>query len=130
MAEAATNSGFTLFQLTDANARLTATTSKQYKAIQKFLTDIKLSSSSPNTRSPRNGSSAATPDQKTLKLLQTAIRNCWSIGGFCSSHGWGVGHLHTSSSCKNKAPGHVDTANRDNPAGPGATRNKGWDDFA
>ena len=130
MANAATNSGLTLFQLTDANARLTATTTKQYEAIKTFLTKIKLSSVSLNPRSPGTNAGAAAPDHKTIKLLQTAIRNRWSIGGFCSSHGWGVGHLHTSSSCKNKAPGHVDTATSANPAGPGATRNKGWDDFA
>ena len=131
MADAATNSGLMIFQLTNANARLTATTRKQYYSIKKLLTNIKLSSSStnisPNTRSPGTGAAAA--DHKTIKLLQTAIRNCWSIGGFCSSHGWGVVHLHTSSSCKNKAPGHIDTVTRSNPAGPGATRNKGWDDF-
>ena len=130
MANDATNSGLTLFQLTDTNARLTATTSKQYEAIKKLLTKIKLSSSSPNPRSPSTGADAATTDQKTLKLLQIGIKNRWSIGGLCSSHGWGVRHLNSSSSCKNKAPGHVDTATRADPEGPGATRNKGWDDFA
>ena len=130
MADAATNSGLTLFHMTDTNARLTSTTSKQYKAIKKLLTKIKLSSSSPNTRSPSTGAGAATTDQKTLKLLQTAIKNRWYIGGFCSYHRWGVVHLHSSISCKNKAPGHVDTATRANPASSGATRNKGWDNFA
>ena len=130
MADAATNSGLTLFQMTDANTRLTATTTNQYKAIKTLLTDIKLYYSSPNTRSPSTDASAAAPDHKTIKILQTAIRNFWSIGGFCSSHGWGVGHLHTSSSCKNKEPGHVYTDTRANPAGPGATRNKGWDAFS
>ena len=130
MVDAATNSGLLLFQLTDANARLKATTSKQYEAIKKLLTKIKLSFSSPNPRSQSTGAGAATTDQKTLKLLQTAIKNCCSVGGFCSSHGWGVGHLHSSISCNNKAPGHVDTATRADPEGPGATRNKGWDDFA
>ena len=128
MADAATNSGLTLFQLTDVNARHTATTTKQYEAIKKLLTKIKFSSSSAGTRSP--STAIATHDHKTIKLLQTSIRNCWSIGWFCSSHGLGVGHLHTSGFCKNKAPGHVDTTTCTNPAGPGATRNKGWDDFA
>ena len=82
MADTGTNSGLTIFQLTDANARLTATTSKQYEAIKKLLTKIKLSSSSPNTRSPSTGAGAATPDHKTLNLLQTAIRNRWSISDF------------------------------------------------
>ena len=48
MADAATNSGLTLSQLSDANARLAATTSMQYQNIKKLLTDIKLSSSFPN----------------------------------------------------------------------------------
>ena len=131
MANAATNSGLALFQLTNANARLTATTSKQYEAIKKLLTKIKLSSSSPNPRSPSIGARAgAINDQKIFKLLQAAIKNCWNISGFCSSHVWGVGHLHSSSSCKNNSPGHVDTATRANPSGPGATRNQIWDDFA
>ena len=38
MADAVTNSGLKLFQLTDANACLIATTSKQYKSIKKLLT--------------------------------------------------------------------------------------------
>ena len=130
MANAATNSSLTLFQITNANTCLTATTSKQYKAIKKLLTKIKLSSSSPKSRSPSTGAGAATPHHKNLKLLQTAIRNCWSVGQFCSSHRWGVRHLHTSISCKNIAPGHVDTATRANLAGPGSTRNKGWDNFS
>ena len=130
MADATMNSGLILFQLTDANVRLTSTTSKKYKAIKKLLTKMKLSSSSPNTRSPSTGAGTTTPYHKTTKLLQTTIRNIWSIGGFCSYRVWGVGNLHTRSSCKNKAPGHVDTATRANPSGPCATRNKGWENFA
>ena len=130
MDDAATNSGLTLSQLTNANVWLAATTSKQYQNIKKLLMDIKLSSSSPNPRSSSTGAGAgATDDQQTIKLLQAAIKNRWIVGGFCSSHGWGVGHLHSSSTCKNKMTGHVDTATKTNPADPGATRNQGWDDF-
>ena len=128
MAIAVTNSGLTLFQLTNANARLTSRTCKQYEAIKKLLTEIKLSSSSPNPRSSSTGA-GATNNQNTLNLLQAAIKNCWYIGGFCSSHGWGVGHLHSSSSFKSKLSGHLDTATHASPTGPGATRNQGWDDF-
>ena len=41
MANAATNSGTTLSQLTDANTRLASATSSQYQTIKKILTDIK-----------------------------------------------------------------------------------------
>ena len=42
--------------------------------------------------------------------------------------------LHNSMSCKNKTRevktgGHVNSATRSNPVGPGKNKNKGWDDF-
>ena len=130
MADAATNSGLTLSQLKGANVRLAAATSMQYQTINKLLTDIKLSSSSPNPRSSSTGTGAgATSNQQTIRLLQAAVKNRWIVGGFCSSHGWRVGHLHSSSTCKNNMDKHMDTATQSNPAGPGATRNQGWDDF-
>ena len=58
MADAVTNSGLTMFQLTDANTRLTATTSKQYESIKNLLTQIKISSFSPNPRSSSTGAGA------------------------------------------------------------------------
>ena len=127
MADAATNSGLTLSQLTDANAGLAAATSTQYQTIKKLLTNIKFSSS-PNPRSSSTGA-GATSDQQIIRLLQSAVKNRWILRGFCSSHGWGVSHQHSSSTCKNKMAGHVDTATRSNTAGPGKTRNQGWDDF-
>ena len=127
MADAATNSGLTLSQLTDANARLASATSTQYQAIKKLLTDITFSSS-PNPRSSSSGA-GATSDQQTIRLLQSAVKNIWIVGGFCSSHGWGVSHQHSSSTCKNNMTGHVDTATRSNPAGTGKTKNQGWDAF-
>ena len=82
MADAATNSGLTLFQLTDANVRLAATTSTQYQNIRKVLTDIKLSSSCPNPRLPSTGARAgATGDEQTIKLLQVAIKISGSSAG-------------------------------------------------
>ena len=124
MAAADNNIGLTMSQLTDANARLSAATSMQYQTIKKLLTDIKLSSS-PNPRSSSTGA-GATSDQQTIRLLQSAVKNRWIVGGFCSSHGWGVSHQHSISTCKNKMAGHVYTANRSNPAGPRKTRNQGW----
>ena len=77
MADAATNSGTTLSQLTDANARLASTTSLQYQRIKKLLIDIKNSNfSSPNPRSSSSGAGAgATNDQHTIRLLQSAVKN-------------------------------------------------------
>ena len=131
MADATTNSVTTLLQLTDANARLVSATSMQYQTIKKLLTQIKNSnSSSPNPRSSSSGAGAsATNDQQTIPLLQSAVKNRWIIGGFCSSHGWGVSYEHTSATCKNKLACHIDTATRSNPAGPGGKKNQGWDAF-
>ena len=82
MADAATNSILTLSQLTDANARLAATTSTQYQHIKKLLMDIKLSSSSPNPRSSSTGSGAGNIiDQQIIKLLQAAIKISGSSAG-------------------------------------------------
>ena len=126
MADAATNSGTTLSQLTDANTRLASVTSTQYQAIKKLLTEIKNSnSSSPNPRSSRSGA-GATNDQQTIQLLQSVVKNRWIVGGLCSSHGWGVSYQHTSTTCKNKLAGHIDTATRSTPADPGKTKNQGW----
>ena len=130
MSDAATNSGLTLLQLTDANARLATATSMQYQTIKKLLTEIKLSFSYLNPRSFSTGAGAgATSDQQTIRLLQSAVKNLWICGGFCSSHGWGVSRLHSSSTCKNKMARHVDTVTRLNPTGSGKTRNQGWDAF-
>ena len=129
MADAATNDGLTLSQLTYANTRLASRTSTQYQVIKKLLTEIK-NSSSPNPRSSSSGAGAgATNDQQTIRLLQSAVKNRWIVGGFCSSHGWGVSYQHTSATCKNKIAGHIDTATRSNPAGPRKTKNQGWDAF-
>ena len=131
MADAATNSGTTILQLTDAYARLASATPLQYQAIKKLLTEIKDSnSSSPNPRSSSSGSSAgATNDQQTIRLLDSAVKNRWIVGGFCSSHGWGVSYQHTSATCKKKLATHIDMSTRSNPDGPGKTKNQGWDAF-
>ena len=71
MADAATNSGTTLSQLTDANARLASATSSQYQKIKKILTDNKNSNfSSPNPRSSSSSAGAgATNDKQLLKFF-------------------------------------------------------------
>ena len=72
-----------------------------------------------------------------INQLQAAICGSWITGPaskFCSKHGWGLVPGHDSMSCKNKTKegepgGHVNTATRSNPVGPGKNKNKGWDDF-
>ena len=49
MANAATNIGLTLHQITNTNARLASATTNQYDAITKLLSEIKLRSASPGT---------------------------------------------------------------------------------
>ena len=53
-----------------------------------------------------------------INQLQAAIRGSWITGAaskFCSTHGWGLGPVHDSMSCKNKTRegetgGHVNSA--------------------
>ena len=130
MDNTAMNSGLTLHQLANSNARLAFATTKQYNAIKKLLSEIKHLSFSPGTRDVACNQIAPNQQTCTIKSLQAAIKNSWAVGGFYSTHGWGVGLHHISGSCKSKGPGHVDTATCNKPAGPGATKNKGWEDFA
>ena len=131
MADTTTNSGTTLSQLTDANARLASATSSQYQTIKKLITDIKNSNSSyPNPRSSSSGAGAGTTnDQHTIRLLQSAVTNRSIIGGFCYSHDWGVSYQQSSTTCKNKLSGQINLANRANHSGPVKTKNRGWDAF-
>ena len=130
MADATTNSGTALAQLAEANSRLASATSSQYQNIKKLLNEIKSSTpSSPNPRSSSYAAGATISDQNIIKLLQSEIKNRWIVGGFCSSHGWGVSYRHSSATCNNKLAGHDDTATRANPSGPVKTKNKGWDSF-
>ena len=130
MADAAANSGVTLPQLTDANACLTSATTKQYNTITRLLGDLRLRSTSPSTGNAARNQTIPSQQTCTIKTLQAAVKNCWAVGGFCSTHGWGVGLNHTSGSCKNKGSVHVEAATCDKPAGPGASKSKVWDDFA
>jgi len=125
MAAAVTNEKAVLDALVASNATLTTVTADKLSKIEKHLLDLKAA------RTTQGGPQAAAsaPDSRALGQLRAAIKHKWAPGGFCSTHGWGVGASHTSSECKKKQSGHVDSATRANPQGPGATRNKGWDDF-
>ena len=123
MSDAATNSGVTLHQLTNASARLTSATTKQYNTITRLLGDLKLRSASPITGDAARNQTIPSQYTCTINTLQADVKNCWAFRSFCSTQGWGVGLHNTSGSCKNRGPGHVKAATRDKPAGPGASKN-------
>jgi hypothetical protein len=120
LALAATNEKAVLDNLVASNKVLSELTAKKISAIEQLL-----------AKGSHPGATPASGDAKTVAQLKAAIKGKWVSGGFCSSHGYGVGADHDSVSCKNKKPGHVDTATRANPAGHGQDKhiNKGWDAF-
>ena len=67
-------------------------------------------------------------DMRKLKncnaTLQHAIVKGWTKGGFSSSHSNGVTSGHDSHTCPEQKLGHIETATRENPAGPGQYSNK------
>ena len=61
-------------------------------------------------------------------MIISAFKRGWVLGGFCSTHGYGVLRIHTSVSCKNQVYGQVKPATHAKPSIPGSKLNKGWDD--
>jgi hypothetical protein len=123
---------------TNSNAALellAAATTSQYADIRASLDAL---SSDPNNSAPTPGARARTAVlpltekrklEKRIKTLEAAVKSKWIVGGFCSTHGHGVGAGHCSKTCGTKGSGHVDSATRANPSGPGKDKNKGWDSW-
>ena len=126
MALAVTNEKAVLDSLVSANATLTKLTADKLTKLEKLGLDLKPSNHRP---SQSIQPPPASVNSRAISQLRGAIKHKWVPGGFCSTHGWGVSAGHTSADCKGKRPGHVDSTTRTNPQGPGATKNKGWDDF-
>eukprot|EP00804_Cyclotella_cryptica_P001437 CCRYP_003680-RA/>CCRYP_003680-RA protein AED:0.63 eAED:0.34 QI:0/0/0/1/1/1/2/0/664 len=126
MAMAVTNKKSVLDSLVASNATLTKLTSDKLSKLEKLVLDLKPSAHRPaqSIQPP-----PASTNSRSLFQLRAAIKHTWVPGGFCSTHGWGVSAGHSSTDCKGKQPGHVDSATHTNPKGPGASKNKGWDDF-
>ena len=120
----------------------------QYSAILAEITALKALYVAPSAAGGggggggRGGTSATdiarrSKDNLRINQLQSAIKFKWVTGpgaSFCSTHGWGLAADHNSMRCRNKTRegepgGHVNSATRANPSGPGKTKNKGWDDF-
>jgi hypothetical protein len=121
LALAATNEKAVLDNLVSSNKVLSELTAKKLATIEQLLI----------SKSAAPGAAPSTADTKLVAQLRAAFKGKWVTGGFCSTHGYGVSADHDSSTCKNKKPGHVDTASRSSPAGPGHDKhiNKGWDAF-
>jgi hypothetical protein len=130
LASAATNSNSALEQLALA-------TTDQYAEIKSSLDALAAAApaaAAPTTRRrpPRSAGAPLDSNEKRklerrIRTLEAAIKNKWSVGGFCSTHGHGVSAGHDSKTCGTKGTGHVDSATRQIPAGPGKDKNKGWD---
>eukprot|EP00804_Cyclotella_cryptica_P017724 CCRYP_001164-RA/>CCRYP_001164-RA protein AED:0.37 eAED:0.27 QI:0/0/0/1/0.33/0.25/4/0/1265 len=111
LALAATNDKTNLDNLVSTNKTLSDSVAKKLANIESLFTK------NPTTSTLASGS---TNDARLVAQLKAAIKGKWAAGGFCSSHGYGVSAGHTSASCKNKKPGHADSATRANPAGHAA----------
>ena len=116
--------------------QLTKSSTNHHNEIKKLLTELKSTLPSAGVRSnivdgSGSGCTISTTQKETLKRsitqLQTAIKRKWFQGGFCCTHVHGVGYKHNSTSFSNQATVHINTATCENPAGPEANRNKGWD---
>ena len=129
LALAAANEKVVLDNLVATNKTLSDTTAKKIANIETLVTTLCSLGKAANANTPAAPGSST--DSKQLAQLKAAIKGKWVTGGFCSSHGYGVNAEHDSKTCKNKKPGHVDSATRANPAGPGAEKhiNQGWDTF-
>ena len=119
LAAAATASSTVIEQLVSA-------TTAQYAEIKDLLQgisgDLPSAATAGTTTSP-----PASNDAKKVATYKKAIQQRWMIGGFCSTHGFGVGYKHTSANCKEQCAGHIAASTRANPRGPGARINVGWD---
>lgn len=126
-AAAVTNEKAILEALVSTNAKLTKVSADKLLRIEQLLRAMK-----PSGLHPLQGTamiSAAPNDTGAISQLHAAITYKWVPGAFCSTHGWGVGPDHSSSSSKGKKPGNINSSMHANPQGPGAAWNKGWDNF-
>ena len=113
MASTATNNKAVLEQLV-------TTTTTQYATIKarksrRFWVDN-------SGRSPGRNHRPDGDDMRKLKkrnaTLQHVILKGWAKRGFCSIHVHGVPVGHDNCNCPKRKPGYVDSATRENPAGP------------
>ena len=112
LAGAVTNEGTTLKIFADTIAKLTET-------------NATLAAATKQNNNTNTAYSTSNTSNHTVRQLKSVILGKWSIGAYCSSHGYGVQKEHGSKTCKKKEPGHIESATRAKP-GP-CMNNKGWD---
>ena len=119
--------------------QLTQSSAAQHNNIKKLLGKLRATIPSlggrnnPATGGGRNNLPATDKEklEKHISQLNAAVRFKWIPGNFCFTHGHGVIPDHNSARCNKKfcSDGHVATATRKKPFGPGGTRNKGRNDW-
>ena len=115
--------------------QLAAATTQQYAEIKAVLTNLSAATdcllSSSRNDGTRTGSlpSDQRETEKSILILQAAVKNKWKVGGFCSTHGHGVRYSHSSTNCNDKNNGHVNATTRSSTAGPGKEINKDRGDW-
>lgn len=120
IAAAATTNHESLAALTKSNAMLVESNKSQQATIKVLWAEIK------GLRSRATSGKHRLSVEQERKVI-CAMKAGWAFGGFCLRHGHGVTRNHTSKSCLSPGEGHVRTATRSSPAGPGAEINKDWD---
>ena len=102
---ASTNSHRELDQISDA-------TTEQYARTTAALDNLAAAApSKPAPRStPKNTNPLSPTEQhvmeKWILTLQSAVKNKWKVGGFCSTYGHGIRAGHGSGNCADKKDGH------------------------
>ena len=118
LASPVTNNKTIMDTLATNNKMLTATNAKLIATNATY-------SASGITAKPPGSSSARNPNH----TLQHKSCKKWAIGRFFLTHDWEVlaGHNRKTVPAANRKPGHDEAAIRENPKGPSAKSNKGWD---
>ena len=130
MNDAAMNSGLTLHKITNANACLASTTTKQYNAITKLLSDIKLRSASPGTGNAAREQTATNQKTRTTNTLQVAVKKPLGHQRILLNPRLGRWAPPHQQFLKNKGPETSAPPPATSQQVPAPPKNKGWKDFA
>ena len=122
---------------------LAAATTTQYNKIMASMAELKTLSITESAMTGGSTCDSATgrppPEKRTkanirMNQLMSAIKGKCVPGGFCSTHGHGMGPGHSSKTCNNKIEegetgGHNNSTTHAHPYGLRRNKNKDWDNF-